>query len=156
MGMSVGQSIWVFLLIWLMLFMSAVIFVPGFAFAEEPKLIVTAWVWTKDSIPLGWDECPPGYEYEKFRMVCESISFSWHKIPIYYIQADQIVEYCRSKASSGCYQPVGEIIYIIDGRAGMLPAEGGCNLLWHELGHAMGKTHQWMMKNWPAQNCHRP
>ena len=81
---------------------------------------------------------------------------SWVKIPIKFGTQEQINYACAFYAG-GCYKdyrihPVEEI-YIVYDRLREPPAYGGCNVIWHEISHAMDRDHGWMMENLNNHDC---
>ena len=144
-----------FLILFAILLLAVYLVMPTAIFGvEEPEFVVMAHVNVDEfKATSSMLLCPDRFYFDEIRGGCISQDLHYHLVPIYYIQPDQIVEYCGNRHAGGCYNPNDPTIYLIEGYEGATPSSGGCNITWHELGHAMGKTHSWMQEHWPNDKC---
>jgi hypothetical protein len=95
--------------------------------------------------------CPDLYYYDNIRGGCLSTWKHYHVVEVFLVQQKDMAEKCGNRHAQGCF--IDWQIFIVNGKQGDIPNKGGCSVLWHELGHAKGKTHAWMDEHWPNSKC---
>jgi len=119
-----------FLLLWLLILLGLILLmgIPTIL-AEEEIITVNAWV--VDGV-------------------------TYREVPIHFGTQEFVSHQCREGAQ-GCYLDPRihgtEVIFIVLEKANHYPNYGGCNVIWHELLHAMGYDHEWMFKNLKNKDC---
>jgi hypothetical protein len=124
---------------------------------QQPVRVAEAWVQSGHIFAkTGTDTCP--LLSEMYLNNCRSIIKNWVQLEIYYIDYYQGLIYCDALYAVGCVAPdhLDEneaAIYLVEGYNLTTPTYGGCTVVYHELLHAMGYTHEMMAKHYPNDDC---
>jgi hypothetical protein len=132
----------------------------------KAEWIVDAWVQRQEiKAVLPHGGCEQGFY--KTEYACKSNVWYWSQIPIYWMQQEHGKYWCINESekhnkeakeqasfANGCYSL--NSIFIEYGEAKKTPSYGGCNVLWHELGHSKHMTHTEMKEKWPNDECKSP